>query len=203
MNEVMDWIGLAASVVTCISFAAAVASWNLNRSRVMDGLLNVGKVCDVDGTSMVRFQNVGGCGLLIQFVFIKPPASAKMIPTGSETPSNVLMPGESFNLYLTGAEDVVVSYTTHNNVNVRHIERFRIDALGVVANRIRTYVKPDRKTRKRMQYKSGELFGKFTDIAPQRRTVKTTNRPKDGDGMDNAERWLSKNGYRAIRNGIC
>ena len=203
MNEVMNWIGLAASVVTCISFAAAVCSWNLNRSRVMDGLLNVGKVCDVDGASMVRFQNVGGCGLLIQFVFIKPPAESKMIPTGDDAPSNVLMPGESFNLYLTGAKDVIVSYTSHNNVNIRHIDRFQIDSLGVATNRIRNYVKPDHAARKRMRYANGELFENTTDMAPQRRTIKMTNHPKNGDGMDNAITWLDKHGYRAIRGGIC
>lgn len=197
----MEYVNLMASVVTCVTFVAAVASWNINRYRNMDGLLTVGKVPWKGPYTKIRIQNVGGCGVVVQAVWLRH--DSYIINEGNDEPRNVLMPGEYFHVYFTDDRDMVVLYTTYNNVKIRHIDRFKTDSLGVVSSRITEYVKPGWRIRRNMKYKEGELFTESHDIAPQRRTIKETNRHKWSDALDNAITWLDDHGYRAIRAGIC
>lgn len=203
IEEALNIANGLASIAALISFSVAVCTWKRNRDRLMDGMLNVGRIAERSPRTAIRFQNVGGTGVLIQSIWFRCESYSAGNVNDPNMPRNVLMPGELFNEYVTGdAEDVVVIYATHNDVTVRHIDRFQLDGTSALPSRIRQYTKPTRKMRKAMKYRCGELFQNTTDCAPQRRTIPATMQPKDGDPLDYAINWLDTNGYHAIRGGI-
>ena len=203
IEEALNIANGLASIAALISFSVAVCTWKRNRDRLMDGMLNVGRIAERSPRTAIRFQNVGGTGVLIQSRWFRCESYSAGNVNDPNMPRNVLMPGEFFNEYVTGdAEDVVVIYATHNDVTVRHIDRFQLDGTSALPSRIRQYTKPTRKMRKAMKYRCGELFQNTPDCAPQRRTIPATMQPKDGGPLDHAINWLDTNGYHAIRGGI-
>lgn len=197
----LNVVNCAASIAALISFVVAVCTWRGGLNRIMDGFLNVGTVATHEsGSRVVRFQNVGGSGVLIQSVWINGFKYDAGKTGDTNLPSNVLMPGEYFFLTVHDSTSAVVFYTTHLDVTVRHVDRFVYD-WRVMPDRAINYVKPDRKTRKTMEYKAGALFDIGCDD-PQRRTIPFCQRPQIGSALDRAIQWLDDNGYHAIRGGI-
>lgn len=213
MNEAMNWIGLAASVVTCATFIAAVVSWKNSRNRVMDAYIDVaftgdwnkrdnqGKV--VANGRVLRVQNIGGMGLCLHYIWTK---DAELTPdpyngTGEKPPSAVIMPGETMTLYTVGdlgeQAELVIQYITHADARIIHYDRFTLNDLSSEAFLIGASVNPPLRARHMMRYHGGEFF---TDNGPAqyRRIIKlSTGGKRQRKQVMDATNWLLATGFHA------
>lgn len=71
IEEALNIANGLASIAALISFSVAVCTWKRNRDRLMDGMLNVGRIAERSPRTAIRFQNVGGTGVLIQSIWFR------------------------------------------------------------------------------------------------------------------------------------
>lgn len=216
----MDWweaVNLGASIVTCLSFVAAVWTWNRNRSRVMNAHLDVAfagdwNVKDQWGETIgcgrvLRVQNIGGAGMCLHYLWMKnfELTYKPYKEAGEKPPSAVIMPGESITLYTSEMPgenaELVVQYNTHMDARIIHYDRFTLDDLSLETFLIGAEANPTIRARIQRRYDGQALFND-RGISTCRRTIKLTSGSKRQETrVRSAANWLIGAGFRATNLG--
>lgn len=214
-GRIVNWwdaFNLAASIGICLSIAAAVVTWWISRSRVMDAYPDVANIAEWAGKDretseqgrVFRIQNIGGAGMCIQTINVKGCSlSFKPYQNIGSEPTNVLMPGERLYLYateVTGEASLVVQYITHDNAKIIHYDRFDIGKLVPESYLLCRYVRPSMRQRFDMRYRCGQLFTE-DGISSRKRTVRVTRR-HGADAIENADLCLTAKGYKSMYIGF-